>query len=280
MSKNPITPSTLDGIKRLATRIKRENGVAHAKALDSAAVAAGFQNFTDARRQLKKSAAEGAPARRTATAPLKEFHELCRADWDAAINTISGSSDSVTAIWRGLTDIINALRPVMGLNRNHAHLPTGGGLDFLSVGLSNERGSLEFMVGDRTAYVMKPRKLTLERIDSEGNSFLLLELDEINPSGVYDTGEGESREELVEVEPGEYESREIWDRGFLDYDARGEEIPIPDEARLVVRWLHGKVLFVAKGSLWNGDPGTYDGRHNRMAASQIRSVIERSLAAQ
>jgi len=159
----------------------------------------------------------------------------------------------------------------------------------LSVGPSAEPGCLEFMVGDRVVQIMKPRSLTLERIDSAGNSFLLLELDNLDPSGVYGTDENEpdrnsdaehaeqSSEELVEVAPAEYVSRDVWDRGFLDHDENGDEIPIPD-ARLTVRWLKGKVLLVAKGSLWNGDPATYDGRHNGMTAAQIRTTIERSLA--
>jgi hypothetical protein len=45
-----------------------------------------------------------------------------------------------------------------------------------------------------------------------------------------------------------------------------------------VRWLQGKVLLVAKGSLWNSVPATYDGRHNGMTAAEIRRTIERSLA--
>lgn len=160
----------------------------------------------------------------------------------------------------------------------------------MSVGPSAEPGCLEFIVGDRVVQIMKPRSLTLERIDSAGNSFLLLELDNLDPSGVYGTDENEpdgdsdaehaeqSSEELVEVAPAEYVSRDVWDRGFLDHDENGDEIPIPDGARLAVRWLRGKVLLVAKESLWNGVPATYDGRHNGMTATQIRTTIERSLA--
>jgi serine/threonine-protein kinase len=177
----------------------------------------------------------------------------------------------------------------MGENCNHAHFPTGGGLDFLSVGSSAEPGCLEFRTGRRTVQIMKPRSLTLERIDAAGNSFFLLELDDLDPSGVYETDENEPdqdndaeaerrSEDLVEVAPADYVSRDVWDRGFLDHDENGHEIPIPDDARLAVRWLKGKVLLVANGSLWNGDPGTYDGRHNKMTADQIRQIIERSLA--
>ena len=140
-----------------------------------------------------------------------------------------------------------------------------------------------------SSWIMKPRSLTLERLESAGNSFLLLELDNLDPSGVDGTDENEpdgdsdaehaklSREELLEVAPAEYVSRDVWDRGFLDRDENGDDIPIPRDARLAVRWLQGKVLLVAKGSLWNRDPATYDGRHNGMTAAQIRRTIERSL---
>ena len=223
--------------------------------------------------------------------PLEDFHESSRVAWDAAVaNATSGSPTSASIVWRGHQAISQALAPFMGENRNHAHLPTGGGLDFLSVGPSAEPGCLEFMVSDRVVQIMKPRSLTLERIDSAGNSFLLLELDNLDPSGVYETDENErhgdsdaepaelSSEELVEVAPAEYVSRDVWDQGFLDHDDNGDEIPIPDDARPVVRWLQGKVLLVAKGSRWNRDPATYDGRHNGMTAAQIRRTIERSLA--
>jgi hypothetical protein len=53
MSADTIRPSTLDGIKRYAKTLKAEHGVIHAKALDLAAVAGGFQNYTHARRRLE-----------------------------------------------------------------------------------------------------------------------------------------------------------------------------------------------------------------------------------
>ena len=222
--------------------------------------------------------------------PIDEFPERSRAAWDAAVASVSGPGAPATILWRGREEIIQALAPFMGANCNHAHFPTGGGLDFLSVGPSAEPGCLEFMVSDRVVQIMKPRSLTLERVDLAGNSFLLLELDNLDPSGVYGTDEKEpdrdnnadhaelSSEQLVEVGPADYVSREVWDRGFLDHDENGNEIPIPDDARLAVRWSAGKVLLVAKGSLWNGDPATYDGRHNGMTAAEIRRIIERSLA--
>ena len=52
MSKEPIRPSTLVGIKRYAKTVKASLGLKHTPALDAAAVAGGFQNFRHARRQL------------------------------------------------------------------------------------------------------------------------------------------------------------------------------------------------------------------------------------
>ena len=52
MLTNNIRPSSIDGIKRLATQIKRNQGIPHAKALDSAAQAASYGNYEHARRSL------------------------------------------------------------------------------------------------------------------------------------------------------------------------------------------------------------------------------------
>lgn len=52
MSTVDIHPSTLDGIKRLAKTIKRERQLPHARALDEAAKAAGFENLRHAQNSL------------------------------------------------------------------------------------------------------------------------------------------------------------------------------------------------------------------------------------
>lgn len=52
MSSEVICPSTLDGIKRLAKKLKGEQHI-HARALDAAAQAAGFQNFRHASNVLR-----------------------------------------------------------------------------------------------------------------------------------------------------------------------------------------------------------------------------------
>lgn len=284
-------PSSIDGIKRFAKLIKAQRGVTHAVALNEAARLAGFDNYPHARRALTRMKDYPMPhTDRSGGKPpaLSAFHARSLAAWTHAVDTID-PDDSTSKAWTSRSAIITALEPFMGLNNNHAHLPSGGGHDFTSVGLAREPGCIEFGIGSSTAYIVKPKRLTLERIEEAvQESFLLLELDDLSPSGAYeadddDDEDGTSRfiiehgsEELLEVAPGEYVERGVWDRGYLGHDAQGRERPLPRSARLVVRWLRGKILLVAKGSLWNGDSGTYDGRHNRASSTAIRNVIERS----
>ena len=212
-------------------------------------------------------------------ASRKNFHAEALANWQRSIADATGPNTGVSTTWQGLERIRDVLVPFMGANRNHAHFPTGGGLDFERVELAAEPGCLAFTVGDRVAEVMKPQKLTLEHFsDSPHQSFLLLELAKLDPSGV-DKQANATSEQLMEYPAGHYMSRDVWEQGYLRLDADGREVPLPSDSRLVTRWLNGKVLIVAKGSLWNGAPATYDGRHNKMTAADIRAVIERALAA-
>lgn len=286
-------PSSLDGIKRFAKQIARDRGVKHHRALDEAAILAGYQNFAHAQRALANQ-----PTPPTAAPPpppqpkpdaLQEFHKLARAKWIAAVDAIN-PSQAASMSWAGCDAIAHALRGFIGPGGNHAHLPSGGGLDYETMAFSRELECLEFGVGGSSVHIAKPERLTLERIDqAPAQSFLLLELGQLAPSGAYepsDDDDGNKRlrvlrrdhEELLEAD-GEYFNRSLWDQGFMGHDERGREIPIPKNRRVVSRWRRGKILFVTKGSLWNGTPSTYDGRHNRMSPVEIRAMIERSLAA-
>ncbi len=52
MPEHSIRPSTVEGIKSFAKRLKRDKRIKHSDALDQAAQAAGFSNFTNANREL------------------------------------------------------------------------------------------------------------------------------------------------------------------------------------------------------------------------------------
>jgi hypothetical protein len=211
---------------------------------------------------------------------FNEFHQRTRAAWISAIDEVAGPSAPDTTVWSEPSNIIKALTPIMGVNNNHAHLPGGGGFDLVSVEQTDDGDCLDFLLNDRLALRMKPRALYLERIKSApAESFFLLELEDLKPSGVYSEEEnrfslGETGyEELVETNPQEYYSRAGWDEGeFPD----GHKLPAG--ARLIMRFLRGKVILVAKGSLWNGSPATYDGKHSNMTSEEIRTLIKRAIA--
>lgn len=61
MSMVSVRPSTIDGIKRLASQLKKSEGLPHAQALDHASRAADFQNYAHARRALGRLGAPTVP---------------------------------------------------------------------------------------------------------------------------------------------------------------------------------------------------------------------------
>ncbi len=201
------------------------------------------------------------------------FDAECRVFWADALATVLGPNPPTSATWTGLTSILEALRPFMALQRNHAHLPTGGGMDFNGIALSAEKGCLDFDIGDRIVYTAKPATLTIEHLHSSPtNSFLLLQLAR-HPSSPAMESKSKGRDFLLELAPGELVDRDVWERGYIEIDGDGREVPIPLGARQVTRFLGGKVLIVSKRSLWNSIAATYDGRHDGMTASEIREGI-------
>ncbi len=213
--------------------------------------------------------------------PKQEFIETVHSFWADAISRSFIGNPPQSAVWYGSEAILAALQPFMAEGRNHGFLPTGGGMDMLGIDVAAEPGCLAIEVDEKIVYVIKPKSLVLEYFpESPVNSFAFLQLDQLKPTGISEnaeTGERSYSEYIVELEPGRYVERSVWDQGYYDYDDDGREIELPDSARLVTRWLGGKILLVAKTSVWNRTKSTYDGRHNRMQAHKIREVISNAL---
>lgn len=206
----------------------------------------------------------------------RQFVRDNSAEWKDCIQRAFGRAPAKSAYWDDLEDALEVLAQFMGRSLNHTMLPDGGGLDMCHVASYHEPGMMDFQSSERQSYVLRFKSMHFEYVrDHPAESFFLVEADHLSPSGVYEEIARQS-EELLEISPGEYQPRAIWDRGFLGYDRSDREIPIPNEARLVSQYLSGKFLIVAKASRWNRTNSTYDGRHNRMTAQEIRAAIERS----
>lgn len=270
MSTPKVRPSSIDGIKRLAKRIASEKSLKHTAALDEAARIAGYQTFLHAKRSLSRANEPAPPpnARTLAAMNSSDFHTRARSLWVDTINQFASDGDA-TISWDDIDDIVRVMSRFMGSNKNHAHLPTGGGFDLLSVRQSVERGCIEFQVFTGSAIIAKPRRLVLERLASDpAQSFLMLELDDLPPAVARD----DERAERARA----WRQEELLDLGGGDYVERGsvDEEDIPDTARNVVRLFNGQVMLVTKGSIWNGTSATYSGLHDTGSHSEIRKVIQ------
>jgi hypothetical protein len=280
-----LRPSTVEGLKRLADRLQSAASMKRSHALDQAARQAGFQNFTHARRSIGEGPPAGTapvPPRRPATSGRDAYIDEQRQGWSAKVDALTNPGGATSMTWQGIDEMVDVLRPFMGSGQNHGHFPTGGGHDFLDVrGSTTEPGCLEFQVSRKLVYLGRPSRLRLERIEAQpAESFLYIDLETIEPSGIYteEDEEGHRRdradEELVDIGGGNYVERDAWDRGFVD----NEDDPLPDDARLVHRMLRGGLMIVCKASIWNRIPLTYNGMHNQMGADDIRRLIEAGLA--
>lgn len=286
MSTPPQIRISISTLKRRAKKLGTLYGYKHAQALDEAAKSIGYHNYQDAVRHLTaaptKSPEIAPPKKSGKPDALQRFQDKARAAWAGAVRRAAPSSDA-TITWRSVPAILDAIGPFIGPDKNHAHFPSGGGHDFRAVRISTEKGCIEFEVSPGLVYVMKPRSLTLERIDlSLPESFLMLELDELKPSEFYDPPDdeedGDSRasrrhrmsEMVVDLGGGVYAERDVWERGYLS----NEDEPLPEDTRSVVRLFRGRLMLVTKGSLWNGTPRTYNGIHQTMSNDTLRAVIE------
>ncbi|WP_143960188.1 hypothetical protein [Litoribacter populi] len=45
----------------------------------------------------------------------------------------------------------------------------------------------------------------------------------------------------------------------------------------VTRWFRGSFVIFCKRSIYNRNPSTYDGRHNKMTTDEFRDYIQRSV---
>jgi len=198
--------------------------------------------------------------------------------WGAAITQAFGANPPDSATWHRRGGMRAVLVPFMGLNLGRAFLPGGGGADFLSVDDAGEEGCLFCAVDDRVGEVFRPGRLQFEYFpDEPAQSFLFLDLERLpDIERVGDTAtEGER---IVEIAPGKYTDQAAWAEGMIGFDEQGVGIPLPEQSRLVTRWLKGKILIVCKASVWNDIDAASDGRHEAMTAERIRAAIARTLS--
>lgn len=198
-----------------------------------------------------------------------------RKAWVAALKQVLGPNPATRSEWTDLDDMVAVLEPLLIKEQHHVYLPTGGGQSMIAVEEGNERNTLALYPNERVRYLLKPRTLTIHYFpDAPEQSFVFIETKKLKPSGIYDHEITDGQEEVLELSPGDYQDRSAWDAGYCGRDEEGDEIPLPDTATLVCRFLEGSFAIVGEGSFWNSASGTYDGEHSQLGQDRMREAIE------
>lgn len=78
---------------------------------------------------------------------------------------------------------------------------------------------------------------------------------------------GRLRVAKVELYPSKYIKRHYWDeQTYLNE-------PLPEGARVVVRYFKGAFVIFKKTSIYNQISETYDGRHEKLGADEFKNQI-------
>jgi serine/threonine-protein kinase len=187
-------------------------------------------------------------------------------EWALILENIFPNGIPEYSKWTNLEQIKKVLNKLGSFdNSNHMFYPEGGGLDLAGSSNSNETNCIEI----KTAFneIISPKSLTFHSFENIESSYFRIELNQIPQTKVYDY-ENEYSEELCEISPLEYISREHWD------EHRYDDEPLPPDSRLVMRRLKGTLVIFGKMSAYNSHRSTYDGRHNDYSDEDFRKYIE------
>jgi serine/threonine protein kinase len=199
-----------------------------------------------------------------------DFHTRNLLEWLELQKVIFPTGTPAQATWTDIDSICAVLHEISKTdNLNHMFYPTGGGNDLIGTSKATEEGMIALHVCEKSAEIIKPKKLTYESFGYHPQwNYFRLELEEIEPTHVEGAVNEEcTREALLEIEPGEYVEYYHWDHG--EYNGN----PLPDTARIVDRFLKGAFVFFSKRSIYNRINETYDGRHNKVSELEFRDSM-------
>ncbi|AVA21970.1 hypothetical protein [Rhizobium sp. NXC24] len=203
-----------------------------------------------------------------------DYHKQLDGIWRAAIRRAFGDDIPRSRSWSDPYELADILRHFM--EANYSYLTPNGHLPLTGVQVHEDGRRLLFDLSETGQLEMLPGRGTFEYIEkSPIESFFLLDLKRMSPSGVYE--EVGHNEEILRVDGEDYDYA-IAEHGVWEFDEDGNEVPVPDHAKTVLRQLSGKFLIVSKGSMWNQSDKTWAGVHATMSAAEIRADIERALA--
>jgi hypothetical protein len=195
-------------------------------------------------------------------------------EWDDLLIHIFQGRIPESRSWTEKKDIIKTLQSLGSKpNLGHTFFPDRGGLDLKGAADSAEPECITLHFVEDPPCILKPKVLIFESFDAPyAWAYFRLETKGLDPSGWYDNLTG-IKEELTELHPGEYIHRSYWDAGYYEFDETGRELPLPDTARIVFRYLSGSFLFFAKASPYNEIHSTDNERPLAMTEEEFKEYI-------
>ncbi len=217
------------------------------------------------------------PTMREFTLRLRNWKEIkkdefkkSQSNWRFLLKRIFGNhvTPPSECKWNKVEDVVSILEKVNQLPvPRYMFLPDGGDLDFTQVELASDYESLDIHSGG-LVYRLKPKNLIFARFSVSAWNYFLLELEEQTP--VIGDHVDEYTEEVVEDKPGHYVSATDFVYGVYDYDTG---LPLPAGARLMTRFLRGKILIVLKLGPYNFINESTDGRHANCTSDEFKNYI-------
>lgn len=173
-------------------------------------------------------------------------------------------------IWEKPDEIVQILNLLGAVdNLNHMFLPEGGGMDLIGARLGLEDKTIEMVIDEKKVYIVHPKRLLFESFDYDWEwNYFRLESNYLEPLLEKDFAQEYFFEELVEIGPQYFISREYLDEG--EYNGQ----KLPPYTRLVSRYIKGDFVIFQKTSMYNRIDVTYEGIHNQMDSDEFRSYIE------
>lgn len=195
-----------------------------------------------------------------------DFQKSNLSQWKYVQKKLFGEIIPDRASWSSVEDVVSVLNLLGRMpNLNHMFIPSGGGIDLESVEIANENGCI--VLNELGTSIVKPKRLIAENISKDYEwSYFRLELDELKPifgDVLFDL------EEITEDVPGHYVP---WICGNYGHYEDGTQLP--ENYRIVSRYIKGNFVIFLKTSIYNKIDGTYDARHNIVNADEFREYIK------
>ncbi len=197
--------------------------------------------------------------------------------WEKTIRELFPISIPNNCIWKDIDSIIFILNKLGSIdNLSHTLFPGGGGHDLVEAKRSSEEGAIEFIT-PKSVRIVKPRLLEFNYFPNNIEwAYFRLETGALKPI-TPDINPSFIKEKLTELKPGYYAEKEVWEKGYLGYDGKGNRILLPKSARIISRYFKGSFVIFAQGSPYNKNHVTYDARHDKMNSKKFRQYIEKCI---